>query len=51
MINNNNGFGMYVKMWPGLINKAKEAGLDAVETYVFWNGHEPHPGRVRHLPS
>ncbi|KAK4265543.1 hypothetical protein QN277_026580 [Acacia crassicarpa] len=32
-------------MWPGLIQKAKEGGLDAVETYVFWNGHEPQPGK------
>ncbi|TYJ02340.1 hypothetical protein E1A91_A13G221400v1 [Gossypium mustelinum] len=28
-------------MWPDLIRKAKEGGLDAVETYVFWNAHEP----------
>ncbi|XP_072957587.1 beta-galactosidase 1-like [Typha angustifolia] len=29
------------QMWPDLIQKAKEGGLDAIETYVFWNGHEP----------
>ncbi|KAK6136290.1 hypothetical protein DH2020_029954 [Rehmannia glutinosa] len=29
------------EMWPDLIKKAKEGGLDAVETYVFWNAHEP----------
>uniref|UniRef100_A0A1S3ZDH0 beta-galactosidase n=1 Tax=Nicotiana tabacum TaxID=4097 RepID=A0A1S3ZDH0_TOBAC len=29
------------EMWPSLIKKAKEGGLDAVETYVFWNAHEP----------
>ncbi|XP_027173993.1 beta-galactosidase 15, partial [Coffea eugenioides] len=28
-------------MWPDLINKAKEGGVDAIETYVFWNAHEP----------
>ncbi|KAG2589164.1 hypothetical protein PVAP13_5NG388986 [Panicum virgatum] len=28
-------------MWPGLIRKAKEGGLNTIETYVFWNGHEP----------
>ncbi|KAG4167255.1 hypothetical protein ERO13_A13G184350v2 [Gossypium hirsutum] len=28
-------------MWPDLIRKAKEGGLDAVETYMFWNAHEP----------
>ncbi|XP_010541689.1 PREDICTED: beta-galactosidase 7-like [Tarenaya hassleriana] len=30
-----------VDMWPDLINKAKDGGLDAIETYVFWNAHEP----------
>ncbi|KAA3486172.1 beta-galactosidase 15-like [Gossypium australe] len=29
------------QMWSDLIRKAKEGGLDAVETYVFWNAHEP----------
>ncbi|XP_074317084.1 beta-galactosidase 15-like isoform X2 [Silene latifolia] len=29
------------EMWPDLIRKAKEGGLDAIETYVFWNAHEP----------
>ncbi|XP_022731075.1 beta-galactosidase-like [Durio zibethinus] len=28
-------------MWPYLIRKAKEGGLDTIETYVFWNAHEP----------
>nr|GEV23475.1 beta-galactosidase 8 [Tanacetum cinerariifolium] len=28
-------------MWPGLIQKAKDGGLDVIETYVFWNLHEP----------
>lgn len=28
-------------MWPDLIGKGKEGGLDAIETYVFWNVHEP----------
>ncbi|MCD7469368.1 Beta-galactosidase 3 [Datura stramonium] len=32
------------EMWEDLINKAKEGGLDVVETYVFWNVHEPSPG-------
>ncbi|XP_035551734.1 beta-galactosidase 1-like [Juglans regia] len=26
--------------------KAKEGGLDVIQTYVFWNGHEPSPGQV-----
>ncbi|XP_047322873.1 beta-galactosidase 8-like [Impatiens glandulifera] len=28
-------------MWPDLIQKSKDGGLDAIETYVFWNIHEP----------
>ncbi|XP_071716629.1 beta-galactosidase 10-like [Rutidosis leptorrhynchoides] len=31
-------------MWPGLVKAAKEGGVDVIETYVFWNGHEPSPG-------
>ncbi|KAL5999502.1 Beta-galactosidase 3 [Asimina triloba] len=31
-------------MWEGLIQKAKDGGLDVIQTYVFWNGHEPSPG-------
>ncbi|KAF5794445.1 putative beta-galactosidase [Helianthus annuus] len=34
-------------MWPGLVKTAKEGGVDVIETYVFWNGHEPSPGNVR----
>ena len=36
----------WMQMWPDLINKAKEGGLDVIQTYVFWNGHEPSPGKV-----
>ncbi|XP_065867810.1 beta-galactosidase 3-like [Euphorbia lathyris] len=32
------------QMWGGLIQKAKEGGLDVIDTYVFWNLHEPSPG-------
>ncbi|KAE8649179.1 hypothetical protein Csa_014995 [Cucumis sativus] len=32
------------EMWEDLILKAKNGGLDVVETYVFWNVHEPYPG-------
>ncbi|MCI00627.1 beta-galactosidase 7-like, partial [Trifolium medium] len=28
-------------MWPDLIKKAKDGGLDAIETYIFWDLHEP----------
>ncbi|KAA8537576.1 hypothetical protein F0562_027184 [Nyssa sinensis] len=32
------------EMWEDLINKAKNGGLDVIDTYVFWNVHEPSPG-------
>ncbi|KAJ9167194.1 hypothetical protein P3X46_021862 [Hevea brasiliensis] len=32
-------------MWSSLIAKAKEGGLDVIDTYVFWNLHEPQPGQ------
>ncbi|XP_057529254.1 beta-galactosidase 3-like [Amaranthus tricolor] len=31
-------------MWEDLIMKAKDGGVDVIDTYVFWNGHEPSPG-------
>ncbi|RWW43604.1 hypothetical protein BHE74_00050716 [Ensete ventricosum] len=31
--------------------KAKDGGLDVIQTYVFWNGHEPSPGQVRRSPN
>jgi beta-galactosidase GanA len=34
-------------MWPGLMQKAKDGGLDIVETYVFWDVHEPVRGQAR----
>jgi beta-galactosidase GanA len=36
-----------MQMWPDLIAKAKQGGLDVIQTYVFWNLHEPQPGKVR----
>jgi hypothetical protein len=33
-------------MWPGLIENAKKGGLDVIQTYVFWNVHEPIQGQV-----
>ncbi|KAF4355879.1 hypothetical protein F8388_011112 [Cannabis sativa] len=32
------------EMWPYLIEKAKEGGVDVIQTYVFWNLHEPKQG-------
>ncbi|KAL6010579.1 Beta-galactosidase 7 [Asimina triloba] len=29
------------QMWPDLIQKAKDGGLNTIESYVFWNAHEP----------
>ena len=33
-------------MWLELIQKSKDGGLDVIETYVFWNLHEPVRGQV-----
>lgn len=33
------------QMWPDLIQKSKDGGLDVIETYVFWNLHEPVKGQ------
>ncbi|KAJ8765328.1 hypothetical protein K2173_012025 [Erythroxylum novogranatense] len=32
-------------MWPELVQTAKEGGVDVIETYVFWNGHETAPSQ------
>lgn len=37
------------QMWPDLIAKSKEGGADVIQTYVFWNGHEPVRGQVNPL--
>ena len=34
-------------MWPELIQKAKRGGLNVIQTYVFWNIHEPEQGKVK----
>eukprot|EP00927_Polykrikos_kofoidii_P061211 TRINITY_DN56077_c0_g1_i1.p1 TRINITY_DN56077_c0_g1~~TRINITY_DN56077_c0_g1_i1.p1 ORF type:complete len:798 (+),score=105.28 TRINITY_DN56077_c0_g1_i1:64-2394(+) len=31
-------------MWPSLLRQAREGGLDAITTYVFWNHHEEKRG-------
>ncbi|EEF40918.1 beta-galactosidase, putative [Ricinus communis] len=33
------------EVWPDIIRKSKEGGLDVIETYVFWNYHEPVKGQ------
>lgn len=30
--------------WPALMKRSREAGLNTIETYVFWNLHERHRG-------
>jgi len=32
-------------MWPALLDLSREAGLNCIETYVFWEGHEHSEGR------
>eukprot|EP00475_Leptophrys_vorax_P009092 TRINITY_DN1597_c0_g1_i1.p1 TRINITY_DN1597_c0_g1~~TRINITY_DN1597_c0_g1_i1.p1 ORF type:complete len:831 (-),score=183.81 TRINITY_DN1597_c0_g1_i1:74-2566(-) len=32
-------------MWPSLISKAKAGGIDVIQTYLFWNIHEPVKGQ------
>lgn len=43
------GFFGCLQMWPDLIQKAKDGGLDVIQTYVFWNGHEPSQGKVMQM--
>ncbi|XP_054818524.1 beta-galactosidase 5 [Prosopis cineraria] len=33
------------EMWEDLIRKARHGGLDVIDTYVFWDVHEPSPGK------
>lgn len=33
-------------MWPDILEKAKRGGLNVIQTYVFWNIHEPIEGQV-----
>ncbi|KAK8488052.1 hypothetical protein V6N11_021106 [Hibiscus sabdariffa] len=32
-------------VWPDLLRKSKQGGLNVIETYTFWNGHEPVQGQ------
>ncbi|KAL2913739.1 Beta-galactosidase 8 [Polyrhizophydium stewartii] len=31
--------------WPELLRRTKEAGINTIDTYVFWNLHEPERGQ------
>ncbi|GMY05449.1 beta-galactosidase 13-like [Fagus crenata] len=33
------------EMWPDILTKAKQGGLNVIQTYVFWNIHEPEQGK------
>ncbi|KAK4493436.1 hypothetical protein RD792_011569 [Penstemon davidsonii] len=33
------------EMWPDLIQKSKDGGLDVIQTFFFWNLHEPVRGQ------
>lgn len=33
------------ELWRSRIRAARQAGLNCIETYVFWNAHETSPGR------
>lgn len=33
------------QLWRSRIRAAKQAGLNCIETHVFWNIHEPRPGK------
>ncbi|CAJ1973023.1 unnamed protein product [Sphenostylis stenocarpa] len=32
-------------MWPIILDNARRGGLNVIQTYVFWNAHEPQPGQ------
>ncbi|GAM27988.1 hypothetical protein SAMD00019534_111640, partial [Acytostelium subglobosum LB1] len=32
-------------MWPSILSQSKAAGIDMIETYIFWNLHQPAPGQ------
>ncbi len=35
------------ELWRHRLRAAKQAGLNCIDTYVFWNVHEPQPGVFR----
>lgn len=36
-----------LQMWSDILDKARRGGLNVIQTYVFWNIHEPVEGKVR----
>ncbi len=37
-------FRVHPDQWSDRIAKARQLGLNTIETYVAWNAHSPHPG-------
>lgn len=35
-----------LQMWPEILQKTKHGGINLIQTYVFWNLHEPEKGQV-----
>ena len=31
-------------MWPAILRESKRAGINCIDTYVFWEGHQPQEG-------
>lgn len=44
-------FRTHKKQWRDRLRKMRAAGLNAVETYVPWNLHEPTPGKLNLLKT
>jgi len=40
-----------LQMWPVLLDNARRGGINVIQTYVFWNAHEPQQGQVNYLFS
>ncbi|KAJ1393753.1 Glycoside hydrolase, family 35 [Sesbania bispinosa] len=34
-------------MWPEILDRARHGGLNVIQTYVFWNIHEPEEGKFK----
>ncbi|XLU47975.1 hypothetical protein S245_042789, partial [Arachis hypogaea] len=39
------------EMWPDLLDKAKRGGINVIQTYIFWNAHEPEKGQFKFDPT
>ncbi|XP_027909930.1 beta-galactosidase 13-like [Vigna unguiculata] len=39
------------EMWPHIIDKARRGGINVIQTYIFWNIHEPVKGKFKVDPE